>query len=239
MDEQLHLIPPMPENIGKLDNTFLTENSSSAFLFHLKELVQFETAWNWQIDWREKLLKEPSSPQAIWMLQHPPCYTIGRGGDQSNVLFDISNPPSEIFRVDRGGDVTHHLPGQLVVYLVVDLRRYRKDLYLYLRQLEQVVIDVLECLNLAGERVDGLTGVWCNGLKVASIGVGCRRWITQHGLSLNVNCDLSGFNEILPCGLNRQAIGKLENWIPGIKPEEVHPLMKRCLGKRFNLLWNN
>jgi len=238
MDKQLHFIPPMPNNIGKLDNTFLTENSSSAFLFEPKDLVQFETAWKWQADWREDLLRNPCSPQAVWMLQHHSCYTIGRGGNQDNILFDSSESSSEIFRIDRGGDVTHHLPGQIVVYLVFDLRRYKKDLDLYLRQLEQVLIDLLTCLNLPANRVNGLTGVWCHGQKVASIGVGCRRWITQHGLALNVNCNLTGFNQIIPCGLNDTSIGKLDDWIPGIKIEEIKPLMKLCLSKRFGLIWN-
>lgn len=155
------------------------------------------------------------------------------------MLFDITNPPAELFRIDRGGDVTHHLPGQLVVYLVLDLRLYKKDLHLYLRQLEQVLIDLLDCLNLPGERVNGLTGIWCQGFKVASIGVGCRRWITQHGLALNVNCDLEGFNQILPCGLNGLSVGKLDDWIPGLKVEEVKPLMKRCLANRFGLILKN
>tara|TARA_Y100001968_G_scaffold170967_1_gene156410 strand:+ start:2223 stop:2912 length:690 start_codon:yes stop_codon:yes gene_type:complete len=229
----------MPDHIGKLDNPFLTEKSASSFLFEPKGLVHFETAWNWQNDWRNELLKNPMASQAIWLLEHSTCYTIGRGGNQKNVLFDIENSSAEIFRIDRGGDVTHHLPGQLVVYLVIDLTRYKKDLYLYLRQLEQVLIDLLNCLGLPGQRLNGYTGVWCNGLKVASIGVGCRRWITQHGLSLNVNCDLAGFHEILPCGLNGSSIGKLDDWIPGIKIEEVKQLMKKCLSKRFGLIWHN
>tara|TARA_Y100001968_G_scaffold220736_1_gene203653 strand:+ start:372 stop:1061 length:690 start_codon:yes stop_codon:yes gene_type:complete len=229
----------MSIDIDKIDNTFLTENSSCSSLFEPKDLVQFETAWKWQADWRENLLKEPNTNQAIWMLQHPSCYTIGRGGNQDNILFDIHDSSSDVFRIDRGGDVTHHLPGQLVVYLVFDLRRYKKDLYLYLRQLEQVVLDLLECLSLPGQRINGLTGVWCNGFKVASIGVGCRRWITQHGLALNVNCDLNGFNEIIPCGINKTSVGKIDDWIPGIKVEEVQTLMKFCLSKRFGLSWNN
>ena len=229
----------MPNSIGKLDNTFLTENSSSSFLFEPKDLVQFETAWDWQKKCREDLLKTPSAHQGVWLLQHPSCYTIGRGGSSNNVLFDIDRSPVDIFRIDRGGDVTHHLPGQLVVYLVFDLRRYKKDLYLYLRQLEEVLLDLFDCLNLPGERLNGFTGVWCKGFKVASIGVGCRRWITQHGLALNVNCDLAGFHKILPCGLNGISVGKIDDWIPGIKVEEVQPLMKRCLQKRFGLIWNN
>ena len=151
------------------------------------------------------------------------------------MLFNLNSPPAKLYKIDRGGGVTHHLPGQLVGYLVLDLQRYKTDLHWYLYQLEGIVLDVLEELNLPGERVSGLTGVWCKGLKVASIGVGCRRWITQHGLALNVNCELEGFNEILPCGLNGSVVGKLENWIPGITVGEVQPLVKKYLRKRFGL----
>ena len=135
--------------------------------------------------------------------------------------------------------MTYHGPGQLVVYPVLNLHFYKKDLDWYLRQLEQVLIDLLQSLGLPGERVEGLTGIWCEGFKVASIGIGCRRWITQHGFALNVNCDLNGFHSILPCGLQSACIGKLDNWIPGITVKEIQPLMKNCLSDRFNLIWNN
>ena len=182
-------------------------------------------------------MKDPSSPQAIWMLQHPSCYSQGRGGNQKNVLFDINNSSLNMYRIDRGGDVTHHLPGQLVVYLVLNLRRYKADLHWYLRELEAVIIDLLNMLNLPAERVDGLTGVWCNQLKVASIGIGCRRWITQHGISINVNCEMSGFEKIIPCGINHKNIGKLDYWISGITVEEVKLLMKKCLSDHFDFNW--
>ena len=220
-----------------VDINCLTENGSSARFFEPKGLVQFETAWNWQRDWREQLLKESSTPQAVWSLEHQSCYTQGRGGDKKNVLFDINNPPSDLYQIDRGGDVTHHLQGQLVVYLVIDLRRYKTDLYWYLRELEQVLIDLLGVLDLNGERVDGLTGVWCKGFKVASIGIGCRRWVTQHGFALNVNCDLEGFHKILPCGLDQTSIGRLDSFVPGLTVQEVQPIVRKCVEKRFRLNW--
>ncbi len=185
----------------------------------------------------EKLVLDPSSAQAVWLLEHCFCYTIGRGGNKENLLFDINKSSSDFYCINRGGDVTCHLQGQLVVYLVLDLRRYRTDLHWYLRELEQVVIDLLKMLDLNGERIDGLTGVWCKGFKVASIGVGCRRWITQHGFALNVNCELSGFKDILPCGLSSSKVGKLNDLIPGLTVQEVKPLIKDCLCKRFGLNW--
>lgn len=239
MDKQLHLNPPTPGDTGKVVVNYLTENRTSSFLFQPKELVQFETAWNWQSSWREDLLRDPFMSQAIWLLEHHSCYTLGRGGDRENILFDTSNSSLDFHRIDRGGDITHHIPGQLVIYLVIDLRRYKTDLHWYLRQLEGVLIDTLKVLDLPGERMQGFTGVWCEGYKVASIGVGCRRWVTQHGMALNISCELEGFNKVLPCGLDSSTVGKLEQWIPGITVEEVCPIIKKSLSDRFTLDWMN
>ena len=224
---------------GKLVKNYSNRKLSEACFFDLLTPVPFEKAWNWQKEWRKCLLEEPQYPQAVWLLEHFACYTLGRGGDEGNLLFDKTKPPFDLFRIDRGGEITHHLPGQLVVYLVLDLRRHKTDLNWYLRQLEQVLIDVLDVLGLKGERIPGLTGVWLERCKVASIGVGCRRWITQHGLSLNVDCDLTGFKEIVPCGLAGHNLGKLTSWIPGLTVEEVKPLVRHCLGERFELVWSS
>ena len=131
------------------------------------------------------------------------------------------------------------MPGQLVAYPVLDLRRRQCDLHWYLRQLEQVVIDVLAQTGLVGERVDGMTGVWLEGRKLAAIGVGCRRWITQHGLALNVDGDLSGFAAVVPCGLKGKPVGRLSDWIPGITVAEVQPLVREALAHRFALHWQS
>lgn len=203
------------------------------FLFEPKYLVPYEVAWDWQRDWQKSLIFGLRTTSAVWALQHPNCYTLGRGATESNLLFDLNLPPYPVFRIDRGGEVTQHLPGQLVVYPVIDLSLYKKDLNWYLRQLEQVLIDALLCLGLKGERIEGLTGLWLENYKVGSIGVGCRRWITQHGLSLNVNCNLEGFERIIPCGISGHSIQSLDFWIPGIKVSDVQPLVTKCLGTRF------
>ena len=211
----------------------------SSFLFEPRELVSFDMAWKWQKEKRDYLFKNDSSCQSVWLLEHEPCYTLGRGGDAKNILFDSTKPPAPLYRIDRGGEVTHHLPGQLVVYLVIDLRRYRTDLHWYLRQLEQVIIDVLLDIGLTGERIKGLTGVWLDNWKVASIGVGCSRWITQHGFSINVNCDLNGFDQIIPCGLHQRKMGRLDYWEPGLSIEDVKFLVKKSLKKHFFLKWKD
>ncbi len=227
----------MPIDIGKLVKTSSSAKSSSAFLFEPEDLVPFEMAWAWQREWREALLLEPFSPPATWLVQHPSCYTLGRGADETNLLFDLNQRNFDLYRIDRGGEVTHHLPGQLVVYQVLNLHCFRLDLNWYLRQLEQVLIDVLGALGLRGERIPGYTGLWLEGRKVAAIGVGCRRWITQHGLALNVDCDLAGFDEIVPCGLRGKPIGRLVDWLPGLTVADVQPLMINSLADRFSFLW--
>ena len=221
-------------NLAKND---LFEEGSSTILFEPKELINFQVAWDWQKEWQNKLFLDQTMSQAIWILEHFNCYTLGRSSTTDNLHFDIENPPFELFKIDRGGEVTHHLPGQLVIYLVLDLQRYKPDLNWYLRQLESVLIDVLDGLGLSGYRVNGMTGGWCNNQKVGSIGISCRRWITQHGMSLNVDCDLSGFENIIPCGLKNHSTGCLSKWIPGLKMDDVRLLMKKYLAKRFGLLW--
>ncbi len=237
MDKQLHGITWGPSDIGNLDTTNQSGNISDAFILEPRDLVPFEQAWNWQKCWQKSLLLDTDLPQAIWLLQHPNCYTLGRGASEDNLCFESNHPPSSLHRIDRGGEVTCHLPGQLVAYLVLDLRRYKTDLNWYLRKLEQVLLDVLCELGLCGERINGLTGVWLDGHKVAAIGVGCRRWITQHGFALNVDCDLKGFDEIIPCGLSGYSVGRLDSWLPGLKVHDVQPLIRQSLANHFHLKW--
>jgi lipoyl(octanoyl) transferase len=171
----------------------------------------------------------------VLLLEHQPCYTLGRGGDPAFLRFDPAHPPHPLFRIDRGGEVTHHCPGQLVLYPVLNLQHHGADLHHYLRSLEQVVLDVLAALGLAGERSSGQTGVWLEGRKVAAIGVGARRWISQHGVALNVDCDLAGFAAIVPCGIADRPVGRLVDWIPGLSCAAVRPLLLQAVAVRFGL----
>ncbi len=226
----------MPVDKCKLVPRVATSKGFSAFLFEPTEIVSFDVAEGWQKNWQELLLSKESTEQAVWILQHLPCYTLGRGSTEKNLFFDPRKPPLKVHRTDRGGEVTHHMPGQIVVYPVLDLRLYETDLHWYLRKLEVVLIDVLDQLGLEGKRIEGFTGVWIDDRKVAAIGVGCRRWITQHGLALNVDCDLLGYESVRPCGLNHQ-IGRLKDWIPGITLAEVQSLVKDSLANHFKLNW--
>ncbi len=222
-----------------LDTAYLPSEVFSSFLFEPRELVPFESSWKSQKEKRNLLRANRSSAQSVWLLQHEPCYTLGRGSDKKYVLFDLETPPFPCYRIDRGGEVTHHLPGQLVVYLVLDLFRYQTDLHWYLRRIEEVIIDVLHQIGLTGYRIDGLTGIWVENFKIASIGVGCSGWITQHGFALNVNCDLFGFDEIVPCGLLGKKVGRLDYWIPDLTVEKIQPFVKRSLEKHFGFIWKD
>jgi lipoate-protein ligase B len=134
----------------------------------------------------------------LLLLEHPPVFTLGRGADERNLLTPRGTP---VHRVSRGGEVTFHGPGQLVGYPIFDLTKHGRDVHAYLRTLETVLIDVLAEYGLPAQRQTGLTGVWLADRKIASIGVGVRRWITYHGFALNVDPDLSHFADIVPCGI--------------------------------------
>ena len=207
-----------------------------AILFEATGLVPFERAWVVQRQLQQRLLDYPEGPDSVLLLEHEPCYTLGRGASEAFLRFDPAAPPLPLHRIDRGGEVTHHAPGQLVLYPVLNLQRHGADLHLYLRQLEQVVIDVLAGLDLQGERIDGLTGVWLEGRKLAAIGVGARRWISQHGLALNVDCDLAGFAAVVPCGLADRPVGRLVDWWPQLNAQQLRRPLLEAFSSRFGLV---
>ncbi|MEB3307994.1 MAG: lipoyl(octanoyl) transferase LipB [Cyanobacteriota bacterium] len=197
--------------------------------------LAFQRGWQLQQRLQSRLLVHPAGPDAVVLLQHEPCYTLGRGADPAHLHFDLNNPPLPTYRVDRGGEVTHHCPGQLVLYPVLNLQRHGTDLHVYLRDLEQVVIDLIGLYGLRAGRLDGLTGVWLEGRKLAAIGVGARRWITQHGLALNVNCNLGGFSQVVPCGITDRPVGRLADWRADLTAEAVAPALLEAFAERFSL----
>ena len=197
--------------------------------------VPFLQAWRWQRGLQQRLLGDPTAAETLLLLQHEPCYTLGRGASLEHLRFDPHDPPLPLHRIDRGGEVTHHAPGQLVLYPVLDLRRRGSDLHRYLRALEQLVIDLLAELGLAGERLPGRTGVWLEGCKLAAIGVGARRWISQHGLALNVDMAMEGYEAITPCGLEGLPVGRLADWRPGCSAASLAPALLRHAARRLEL----
>lgn len=145
----------------------------------------------------------------LLLLEHEPVYTIGRTPDQSS-LRGAAHLPHPLFPINRGGQATYHGPGQLVGYPIIDLRRYEQDLHRYLRWIEDVLIDLLGDYRIAAQTRAGLTGVWVEDRKIASIGVGVKQWITMHGFALNVSGDLSAFDQIVPCGIANVAMTSIE-----------------------------
>ncbi|MCG8600788.1 MAG: lipoyl(octanoyl) transferase LipB [Verrucomicrobiales bacterium] len=134
------------------------------------------------------------------LLEHEPVYTIGRTRDRSS-LRETDPLPHPVVETNRGGQATYHGPGQLVGYLILDLNSYGRDLHTYLRQIESFLIDFANSLGIDSTRREGLTGTWVENRKLASIGVGVRKWISMHGFGLNVTEDLSGYDAITPCGI--------------------------------------
>jgi len=157
----------------------------------------------------------------LLLLEHEPVYTIGRTPDQSS-LVDAAHLPHPLFAINRGGQATYHGPGQLIGYPIIDLRRCGQDLHRYLRWLEDLLIQTLAIYEISARTRPGLTGVWIDKRKIASLGVGVRHWITMHGFALNVCGDLAPFARIIPCGIQNVTMTSVEKETGStFSPEEV------------------
>jgi len=159
--------------------------------------MSFEAALALQENLVAELQAGPAE-ETLVLLEHEPVYTIGRTRDHSSLRPNLPHP---VFETNRGGQATFHGPGQLVGYFIFDLQKLTPDLHVFLRWIEEGLIALLADYGLAAQRREGLTGVWIENRKIASIGVGVRKWITMHGFGLNVGSDLSGFEAITPCGI--------------------------------------
>ena len=184
-------------------------------------IVPYSVAWEWQRSLVAQRRNNPELNDLLILLEHPPVYTLGRGASLDNLKFDLADSNWEVCRVERGGEVTYHCPGQLVGYPILNLRYHRQDLHWYLRQLEEVLLRVLAVYGLKGDRISGLTGVWIDGRKVAAIGIKVSRWITMHGFALNVCPNLAGFERIIPCGIADRPVGSLAQFLPDINIDQV------------------
>jgi len=168
-------------------------------------LIEYKDAWWFQKE-VYKAVREELETSMLILARHYPVITMGRAANRENILAqteDLKNKGIEIFNVERGGDVAYHGPGQLIAYPIFDLNQFKKDIHWYLRSLEQVIIALLADWGIEARRKPGLTGAWVGDEKIASIGIAIKRWITFHGLSLNVkNVDLENFGLIKPCGMD-------------------------------------
>jgi lipoyl(octanoyl) transferase len=162
---------------------------------------------------QEKLVADKRTNHSLGdellLLEHDPVYTIGRTPDQSS-LRGAAHLPHPLFPINRGGQATYHGPGQLIGYPIIDLRNCGQDLHRYLRWLEDLLVETLATVGIVATTREGLTGVWVENRKIASIGVGVRHWITMHGFALNVCGDLSAFDQIVPCGISNVTMTSIE-----------------------------
>lgn len=178
-----------------------------------------------------------NAPDTLFLLEHTPVVTLGKDADRKHLLLDEAGYTAEgieLIETTRGGDVTYHGPGQIVAYPILKLQHWKPSVGWYLRTLETVLIDVLAEYGLEGERIEGLTGVWCRGAKVAAIGIGVRRWTTFHGIALNVNPNMAHFGAIVPCGIGDRPVTSLAMLL-GTPPPlgEAAACFERCFRARF------
>ena len=197
------------------------------------KILYFEKVLKVQETYQQYLMRGISKNQFVWIGEHNLCYTIGRGSDKKNLLPSLDKN-ADIFTINRGGEVTCHMPGQLVVYLVLDLNNYKKDLNWYLRTIEEIIIKSLSQFDIDSSRKNGFTGVWCGNKKIASIGIGCKRWITIHGFSININCNLNHFESIIPCGIKDCVMTKICDYNPHVRIIDVKDIVKNIIKEEFN-----
>jgi lipoyl(octanoyl) transferase len=203
-----------------------------------------ETVWLGSLEYRRALDLQLSfvdrrargeTPDTLLLLTHPHVYTFGRAGDPANLLVPRDALAAEgiaVERVGRGGDVTYHGPGQLVGYPIVFLAR--PDVHRFVRSLEDALIEALDAFDIPSRRIEGLTGVWADGKKIASIGIGVKRWVTYHGFALNVSTDLSYFHRIHLCGLKGREATSMAEMTGGMVPmEEVREKVAASCGRHL------
>ena len=190
------------------------------------------------LDLQEKTLAARAggeTPDQLLLLEHDPVYTIGRQRDRSSL--GAAPLPHPVVEINRGGQATFHGPGQLVGYFVFDLQKLNPDLHRFLRWIEEGLLELLAGYGLDAQRREGLTGVWIGDRKMASIGVGVRKWITMHGFGLNVGPDLSGFESITPCGLSGVTMTSLSRELGReIRVEEAATKAAAIFTARYPLL---
>lgn len=170
--------------------------------------------------------RSAATPDELWLCEHPPVFTLGLAGRREHLLRDIGIP---LIEVDRGGQITYHGPGQVVAYVLLDLRRRGLTVKSLVARLEQAAIDLLADFGIEGERRAGAPGVYVGGAKIASLGLKVRQGCCYHGLALNVAMDLAPFSAINPCGHAGMAVTQLSAFVPDPRPAEVGDKLADCL----------
>jgi lipoyl(octanoyl) transferase len=185
------------------------------------------------------------TPNYLLFCQHPNVYTLGKSGKIDNLLLneeDLHEKEAKFYKINRGGDITYHGPGQLVGYPILDLENFFTDIHRYMRFLEEGVILTLSDYGIEAGRIDGLTGVWLDAVeqqnprKICAMGVKSSRWVTMHGLALNINTDLNYFQNIIPCGIDNKAVTSMATEIgKQLEMNEVGAKLKGHLARLFEM----
>jgi lipoyl(octanoyl) transferase len=199
------------------------------------QLVKYTEAWAYQRSLVAARINNPDLNDVLVLLEHPPVYTLGTGSNLDFLKFEPQTNEFEVHRIERGGEVTYHCPNQLVGYPIMNLRHYQQDLHWYLRQLEEVIIQTVANYDLTAYRIPKFTGVWLEERKIAAIGIKVKRWITMHGFALNVCPDLTGFKQIIPCGIADKPVGSLAEFIPDLTIEQVRIDIAQAFAKVFQV----
>ena len=215
------------------------------------------------LDYQEKLFKktidlkiknrnqppdaQEVTPNYLLFLYHPHVYTLGKSGKEDNLLLDkdgLLEKQATYHRISRGGDITYHGPGQIVGYPILDLDNFFTDIHKYLRFLEEAVIRTLASYDMVTGRIEGLTGVWLDvndpqkARKICAFGVKSSRWVTMHGLALNVNVDLEYFKNIIPCGIDDKAVTSMHQELGRlIALNEVEDRLRQHISELFQMQW--
>ncbi|WP_025764044.1 lipoyl(octanoyl) transferase LipB [Dyadobacter tibetensis] len=189
------------------------------------------------------------TPNHLLFCQHPHVYTLGKSGKPDHLLLDplrLAEKDAVFYKINRGGDITYHGPGQLIAYPILDLDNFFTDIHRYMRFLEEAVIQTLAEYGLEAGRIPGLTGVWIDAVaqrnprKICALGVKSSRWVTMHGLALNVNTDLSYFGNIVPCGIADKAVTSVRQELNREVPmAEIAEILKTKLALLFEMEWDN
>lgn len=196
--------------------------------------MPFREAWDLQTDEQRKRVDGKLQvrkgghvdplPDLLLFVEHPHVFTLGKSGDASHLL----QMEAELMKIDRGGDITYHGPGQVVGYPILDLERRYTDIHRYLRELEEVVIRVCADYGIEAGRAEGMTGVWTPQGKICAMGIRCSRWVTMHGFALNVNTDLRWFGHIVPCGIPDKPVASLQSILG--RPVDLLEVKARIVG---------
>lgn len=187
-----------------------------------------------------------ATPNYLIFCEHPHVYTLGKSGKKEHLLLtedQLAEKYAQFYPINRGGDITYHGPGQLVVYPILDLDNFFTDIHLYLRTLEEAVILTLADFGIRGERFPGFTGVWLDAddpqkaRKICAMGVRCSRWVTMHGLAFNINPSLEYFKNIVPCGIEDKAVTSMEQELgKKVSVKEASGVLKQHLYALFGMV---